>query len=119
MDDALRYPLVVEARDLVAEDEVLEQRPPRRPLTELWLSLTGTPWFVVSPRPPESVRTRSRDPLPGFSPGAARVPTFAEATDSVSVLPVTTGSGGACGWPASGRAAARPYSLFFRGLNGV
>ena len=44
MNDPLGDALVIEVGDLLPEDEVLEQRGPRRPaLSEFWLSPTGTP----------------------------------------------------------------------------
>ena len=74
---------------------------PRRPaLSEFWLSATGTPWFVVSTRPPESTRTRSSGPLPGLKLTCGLpLPTFGEAFVSVSVLPPTIGCGGSTACP--------------------
>ena len=57
--DAFGNALVVEVRDLLAQDEVLQQCGPRRPaFSECWLSETGTPWLVVMRRALASVRTR-------------------------------------------------------------
>ncbi len=49
VDDALRDALVVEVGDLLAEDEILQQRQSARgvALSESWLSDSGTPWLVV------------------------------------------------------------------------
>src|SRR6476661_4667147 len=85
---------------------------PRNPaLSELWLSATGWPKFVVSPRPPESTRTRSRGSFPGLNPGRAWVPVLSEETVSVNVLPVVSRSGGSAVTPRWGFRAAFPYSL--------
>ena len=48
--DALGDALVVEVGDLLAQDEVLEQRRAARvrAFSEFWLSETGRPWLVVS-----------------------------------------------------------------------
>ena len=71
---------MIEMGDLLAEDEVLEERrPAETALSEFWLSATGTPWFVVSTRPPESTRTRSSGPLAGLTAGP---PTVERALDS-------------------------------------
>ena len=77
---------------------------PRSPaLSEFWLSATGTPWLVVSTRPPESTRTRSSGPLPGLKLACGLpLPTFTDALVSVSVLPVTIGCGGSTVWPVAG-----------------
>jgi hypothetical protein len=49
MHDALGNALVIEVRDLLAQDEVLEQRRDRAApaFSEFWLSAIGTPWLVV------------------------------------------------------------------------
>jgi len=45
MHDAFGNALVVEVGDLLAQDEIFQQR---RSRSEFWLSLTGMPWLVVS-----------------------------------------------------------------------
>ena len=93
---------------------------PRRPaFSEFWLSAIGTPWLVVSTWPPESTRTRSSGPIAGIEPGGgAPSPVLAEAFASVSVLPVTAGSGGFAVAPGLGVLEAAPISLDLLALNG-
>ena len=118
--DALRNALVVEVRDLLAQDEVLEQRGPaqRRPSASSGCRRSSTPWFVVSARARGSTRTRSSGPLPGLMPACAGLPAFADALGSDSVLAPTAGSIGSTLCPACGSAEALPYSLGFAALNG-
>src|SRR4030095_13441008 len=93
---------------------------PRKPaLSEFWLSAMGTPWFVVRTRPPESVRTRSSDALPGLKLICGLpLPTFCEALISVSVRAETSGCGGATAWPTAGSRARSLNSLGFAALKG-
>src|SRR5687768_5265473 len=94
---------------------------PRSPaLSEFWLSAIGTPWLVVSTRPPESTRTRSSGPTVGLklTCGLPR-PTFSDAFTSVSVLPPTIGCGGSTACPCGGAIAASPNSPGLAALCGI
>jgi hypothetical protein len=52
MHDTLGDPLVIEVRDLLAHDEVFEQRRPRAPARNVfWLSAMRTPWLVRNASP--------------------------------------------------------------------
>ena len=94
---------------------------PRKPaLSEFWLSATGTPWLVVSTRPPESTRTRSSGPFVGLKLICGLpLPTFSDAFVSVSVLPVTIGCGGSTLCPVGGCIAASPNSPGLAALYGI
>ena len=74
---------------------------PRSPaLSELWLSATGTPWFVVSAWPVESTRTRSSEPIVLLSPTTGPpLPTLSDGWRSVTVLAPTMGSSAIADWP--------------------
>ena len=75
------------------------------------MSATGTPRFVVSVCPLESVRARSSESVPGFAPRfGLPVPAFGDAIVSVTVLPVARTSGGGVVAPFGG-IAARAYSV--------
>ena len=64
VDDALGDALVVEVGDLLAEDEVLEQRRPAQPGLQrvLVVARPARPGWSSSARPVESTRTRSSGP---------------------------------------------------------
>ena len=75
---------------------------------------------MVRPWPPESTRTRSKEPFKGFTPARGLPsPTLADAELSVRVLPVTAGSEGATACPVAGCFAALPNSEGLAALNGI
>src|SRR5688572_17343365 len=80
----------------------------------------ATPWLVVSVRPVESTRTRSRGPAVGFCPMfGAPLPTLSDPLSSVTVLAPTIGSAGLTEAPSGGASAASgSYSAALFGLNG-
>src|SRR4030088_1958210 len=91
--------------------------PRKTAFREFWLSLTGTPWFVVSARPLESTRTRVSEAAAGLKlSGGVPEPTFGDGLVSVSVLPATRGSGGSTLWPTAGESPES--SEGFAALNG-
>ncbi|MCY1520454.1 hypothetical protein D9M68_552310 [compost metagenome] len=74
---------------------------PRKPaLSECWLSLTRTPWFVVRAWPVASARTRSSRPPAAFTPGAAGPLVFPDASPSERVLAPAEESGARAAVPA-------------------
>ena len=77
MHDALGDPLVIEMRDLFAEDEVLEERRAAQPRFERVL-VVGDRHALVGrqARPAESTRTRSSGAMAGLIPGVGRSPSF-------------------------------------------
>src|SRR3977135_4518373 len=93
---------------------------PRNPaFREFWLSLTGTPWFVVSARPLESTRTRFSEAAAGLKLSwGVPEPTFGDGVISVSVLPASRGSGGSTHWPVAGDWPSPVNSEGFAALNG-
>jgi hypothetical protein len=83
--DPLEDGPVVEVGDLPRTMKASRSEGPRRPaFSEFWLSATFTPWFIVSSRPPGSVRTRSSDGPPS--------PLLGDALPSLTVLPVAAAS---------------------------
>ena len=104
MHDALGNALVVEMRDLFAQDEIFEQRRPAQPGFQRVLVVRDRHALVGGQRlPAESTRTRSSGPLLGLSPICGLPsPVLSEALVSVSVLPVAAGSDGSTVWPGSG-----------------
>ena len=67
MHDALGNALVIEVRDLLAQDEIFEQRRTAQTRLERILVVRDRhARLVVSARPPESTRTRSSGPLAGL-----------------------------------------------------
>ena len=96
VDDALGDALVVEVRDLLAEDEVLEQR--RTAEARLQRVLVVRDWDALIGRehaPVESTRTRSSGPTVGFWPMfGPPLPTLSDPFSSVTVLAPTIGSAG-------------------------
>src|SRR5688572_28383056 len=80
----------------------------------------ATPWLVVSVRPVESTRTRSRGPAVGFCPMfGAPLPTLSDPLSSVTVLAPTIGSAGLTDAPSGGASAASgSYSAALFGLKG-
>ena len=78
MHDALGDALVVEVGDLLAQDEVFEQRRAarRRSRSEFWLSEIGVPWLVVS----------HCSGLPAFWCVSPPLPVFARALAPFRVL---------------------------------
>src|SRR5690606_37350758 len=90
---------------------------PRRPaFSELWLSASGTPWFVVIACPPLSARTRGSSPPAALTPGLAAPPVLADEFFSDRLLALALGTAGSTVSPAGGVAADLPYSARFEAL---
>ena len=120
--DALGDPLVIEVGDLLAKDEVLEQRRPAqaRPSASSGCRRPARPgWWSGSGRSSRRARGRAEPPS-GSPPGwARRCPTLALLLDSVTVLAPTMGSGGTACAPSSGpRSANVPYLVRLGGVVG-
>ena len=103
--DALRNALVIEVRDLFAQDEVFEQRRTAQARLERILVVRDGHALIGRERAIRRSR-RARDRA-GRWTGLKLIcglplPTFGEALVSVSVLPETRGCGGSTVWPAAG-----------------
>ena len=98
MHDALGDALVVEVRDLLAQDEVFQQRRPaqRRPSASSGCRRSARPGWWSARWPPESTRTRSSGSM------VALTPSRRDAAGLVGAVVLAT----AC-WPSAG---ARPAS---------
>ena len=92
--DALGNALVIEVRDLLAQDEIFEQRGPAQAGLQRVL-VVGDRHALVGgeARPPPSARTRSSGPMVALNPVVGPPePVLGEGLVSVSVLPVTATS---------------------------
>ena len=123
MHDALGNALVVEVRDLLAEDEVLRATPGRagRPSANSGCRRPARPGWWSGAAPLASTRTRIQrtDGRIG-SPGAARVPSLSDALTSLSVLRADASLGGSTSAPSCGACALSwPYSSGLFALNGI
>ena len=120
MYDALRNALVIEVRDLFAQDEVFEQRRTAQARLERILVVRNGHALIGRERATAGVDANAIERAVGGLKliCGLPLPTFGEAFVSVSVLPETRGCGGSTVWPAAGVRAASPNSLGLAALKG-
>ena len=120
--DALGNPLVIEVGDLLAEDEVLEQRRPAQAGLERVLVVANGHALIGGQRPIGGVDAdpiERSDGLVGADGRCLRCPPCPSRCISVTVLAVTSGSSGTSGLARfGGVAAAGSYSSGLLALKG-
>ena len=120
--DALRDALVIEVGDLLAEDEVLEQRRAAQARLERVLVVGDRHALVGRERagPLESTRTRSSGRLPGLMPRfGLPSPTLADGVRLGQRAAGDRGGAGLTVAPGCGSRAASPCSPALLALNGM